>query len=137
MASPSTLPLTSAFPSPSPSRRLAASRRATSLVIVAQGKVKKYRQVGSPFPLTTCHYTCSVPVVQASRVVDSFRASCLDQSPSRLLFNLCAQLRHQLVSHTCNLTMWHRTRPVRFHLLILCIYYLPALSITWNLLFFP
>ncbi|KAG2655082.1 hypothetical protein PVAP13_1NG552500 [Panicum virgatum] len=43
MASPSTLPLTSAFPSPS--RRLAASRRATSLVIVAQGKVKKYRQV--------------------------------------------------------------------------------------------
>jgi len=47
MASPSTLSLTSAFPSPSPSssRRLTASRRATSLVIVAQGKVKKYRQV--------------------------------------------------------------------------------------------
>ncbi|OEL37904.1 50S ribosomal protein L9, chloroplastic [Dichanthelium oligosanthes] len=50
MASPycaSTLPLTSAFPSPSSSssRRLTASRRAPSLVIVAQGKVKKYRQV--------------------------------------------------------------------------------------------
>ncbi|RLM78815.1 50S ribosomal protein L9, chloroplastic [Panicum miliaceum] len=45
MASPSTLSLTSAFPSPSSSRRLAPSRRATSLVIVAQGKVKKYRQV--------------------------------------------------------------------------------------------
>ncbi|PAN09026.1 hypothetical protein GQ55_1G443300 [Panicum hallii var. hallii] len=47
MASPSTLSLTSAFPFPSPSssRRLTPSRRATSLVIVAQGKVKKYRQV--------------------------------------------------------------------------------------------
>ncbi|KAK8460043.1 hypothetical protein SEVIR_2G263900v4 [Setaria viridis] len=53
MASPScasTLPLTSAFPSRSSSRPLAgrlltASRRAPSLVIVAQGKVKKYRQV--------------------------------------------------------------------------------------------
>jgi len=128
MASPSTLPLTSAFPSPS--RRLAASRRATSLVIVAQGKVKKYRQVGSPFPLTTCYYTCSVPVVQASRVVDSFRASCLDQSPSRLLFNLCAQLRHQLVSHTCNLTMFSFTCSSFVSIT-------PALSITWNLLFFP
>ncbi|RLN08730.1 50S ribosomal protein L9, chloroplastic [Panicum miliaceum] len=45
MASPSTLSLTSAFPSLSSSRRLTPSRRATSLVIVAQGKVKKYRQV--------------------------------------------------------------------------------------------
>ncbi|CAN6251540.1 unnamed protein product [Urochloa humidicola] len=53
MASPScasTLPWTSAFPSSSrllAERRLSltASRRAPSLVIVAQGKVKKYRQV--------------------------------------------------------------------------------------------
>ncbi|KAF8780992.1 hypothetical protein HU200_000959 [Digitaria exilis] len=53
MASPScasTLPWTSSFPSSSSSlplaeRRLTASRRAPSLVIVAQGKVKKYRQV--------------------------------------------------------------------------------------------
>ncbi|CAD6249068.1 unnamed protein product [Miscanthus lutarioriparius] len=50
MASPScassTLPWTSASSSrPSAERRLTASRRAPSLVIVAQGKVKKYRQV--------------------------------------------------------------------------------------------
>ncbi|CAL4887888.1 unnamed protein product [Urochloa decumbens] len=51
MASPScasTLPWTSAFPSssrPLAERCLTSSRRAPSLVIVAQGKVKKYRQV--------------------------------------------------------------------------------------------
>ncbi|KAK3159512.1 hypothetical protein QOZ80_2AG0151010 [Eleusine coracana subsp. coracana] len=48
MASPScasTLPWTSAFSSSSSSPRLTTSRQARSLVIVAQGKVKKYRQV--------------------------------------------------------------------------------------------
>uniref|UniRef100_A0A0A9CWP8 Large ribosomal subunit protein bL9c n=1 Tax=Arundo donax TaxID=35708 RepID=A0A0A9CWP8_ARUDO len=50
MASPScasTLAWSSAFSSshPQAERRLTASRRAPSLVIVAQGKVKKYRQV--------------------------------------------------------------------------------------------
>ncbi|KAJ1258051.1 hypothetical protein BS78_10G044600 [Paspalum vaginatum] len=48
MASPlcaSTLPWTPAAAASSPERRLTASRRAPSLVIVAQGKVKKYRQV--------------------------------------------------------------------------------------------
>ncbi|AQK75894.1 50S ribosomal protein L9 chloroplastic [Zea mays] len=42
----STLPWTPAsYPRPSAGRCLTASRRAPSLVIVAQGKVKKYRQV--------------------------------------------------------------------------------------------
>jgi hypothetical protein len=58
MASPScasTLPWTAAFSpssSSSSSPRGIQTRRAPSLVIVAQGKVKKYRQVGLPLPLS-------------------------------------------------------------------------------------
>ena len=79
MASPSTLPLTSAFPSPS--RRLAASRRATSLVIVAQGKVKKYRQVGSPH--SSSRNLLLGPTLAASHSLGIYSCSC--RFVSRLL----------------------------------------------------
>lgn len=56
----STLPWTPASsPRPSADRRLTASRRAPSLVIVAQGKVKKYRQVGPGFPRVLMFEFCA------------------------------------------------------------------------------
>jgi len=107
MASPScassTLPWTSASSSrPSAERRLTASRRAPSLVIVAQGKVKKYRQVG-PAPQTrpcippcfslppiTLLITCAYGIFHSMpfRAVDRFVPLALCQSIGILTFRV-------------------------------------------------